>query len=71
MEIHNSIQKNEQPQIKGEIILYQPTEDIRIEARIVYETIWLTQQQLGVIVILQAKTCKFCSNSQIAGSNFG
>ena len=25
----------------------------------------------GVIVILQAKTCKFCSNSQIAGSNFG
>lgn len=49
MEIHNSIQKNEQPQIKGEIILYQPTEDIRIEARIVYETIWLTQQQISVL----------------------
>ena len=27
--------------------------------------------KIGVIVILQAKTCKFCSNSQIAGSNFG
>ena len=49
MEIHNSIQKNEQPQIKGEIILYQPTEDIRIEARIVYETIWLTQQQISML----------------------
>ena len=23
----------------------------------------------GVIVILQAEICKFCSNSQIAGSN--
>lgn len=45
----NSIQKNEQPQIKGEIILYQPTEDIRIEARIVYETIWLTQQQISML----------------------
>ena len=49
MEIHNSIQKNEQPQIKGEIILYQPTEDIRIEACIVYETIWLTQQQISLL----------------------
>lgn len=49
MEIHNSIQKNEQPQIKGEINLYQPTEDIRIEARIVYETIWLTQQQISML----------------------
>ncbi len=28
-------------------------------------------KNFGVIVILQAKTCKFCSNSQIAGSNFG
>ena len=35
--------------MKGEIILYQPTEDIRIEARIVYETIWLTQQQISVL----------------------
>ncbi len=31
------------PQVKGEVVLYQPTEDVRIEARLVYETIWLTQ----------------------------
>ena len=55
MEIHNSIQKNEQPQIKGEIILYQPTEDIRIEARIVYETIWLTQQATTTTISATAR----------------
>ncbi len=35
------------PQVKGEVVLYQPTEDVRIEARLVYETIWLTQQQIA------------------------
>ena len=35
------------PQMKGEVVLYQPTEDVRIEARLVYETIWLTQQQIA------------------------
>ena len=35
------------PQTKGEVVLYQPTENVRIEARLVYETIWLTQQQIA------------------------
>ena len=35
------------------------------------ERIFLCPIKLGVIVILQAEICKFCTNSQIAGSNFG
>ena len=35
------------PQMKGEVVLYQSTEDVRIEARLVYETIWLTQKQIA------------------------
>jgi len=32
--------------IKGEIILYQPDDTIRIEVMIEYETVWLTQAQI-------------------------
>lgn len=35
------------PQMKGEVVLYQSTENVRIEARLVYETIWLTQKQIA------------------------
>lgn len=42
--IYNKGQNAVQPLTKGEVVLYQPTEDVRIEARLVYETIWLTQQ---------------------------
>lgn len=31
----------------GEIVFYQPTEDIRIEVRLIEESIWLTQQQIA------------------------
>ena len=32
---------------RGEIILYQPDETVRIEARMGGETVWLTQQQMA------------------------
>ena len=31
----------------GEIVLYQPDDDIRIEVRLENETVWLTQQQMS------------------------
>ena len=41
--------KNTLPTIveKGEIVLYQPDESIRLEVRIEDETVWLTQQQIA------------------------
>ena len=38
----NSIESN-----KGEIVMYQPDETIRLEVRVEDETVWLTQQQIS------------------------
>ena len=38
----NSIDSN-----KGEIVMYQPDETIRLEVRVENETVWLTQQQIS------------------------
>lgn len=35
------------PANKGEIVLYQPNDDIRLEVRLDKETVWLTQQQIA------------------------
>ena len=32
---------------KGEIVMYQPDETIRLEVRMGKETVWLTQQQMA------------------------
>ena len=32
---------------KGEIVMYQPDETIRLEVRMDEETVWLTQQQMA------------------------
>ena len=32
---------------KGEIVLYQPNDNIRLEVRLQDETVWLTQQQMS------------------------
>jgi len=32
---------------KGEIILYQPNESLKLEVQIENETVWLTQQQMA------------------------
>ena len=37
----NNIESN-----KGEIVMYQPDETIRLEVRVENETVWLTQAQL-------------------------
>jgi hypothetical protein len=36
-----------QPENKGEIVLYQPNDTIRLEVRIADETVWLTQAQMA------------------------
>lgn len=33
--------------LKGEIVIYQSNETIRLEVRIEDETVWLTQQQMA------------------------
>ena len=37
----NNIESN-----KGEIVMYQPDETIRLEVRVENESVWLTQQQI-------------------------
>ena len=32
---------------KGEIIMYQPNEEVRLEVRLENETVWLTQAQMA------------------------
>lgn len=34
---------------KGEIVIYQPTDNIRLEVRIEDETVWLNRQQIAVL----------------------
>ena len=38
----NNIESN-----KGEIVMYQPDETIRLEVRVESETVWLMQQQMA------------------------
>ena len=32
---------------RGEVVLYQPNDTIRLEVRLEQETVWLTQQQIA------------------------
>ncbi|MDR2555067.1 MAG: virulence RhuM family protein [Fibromonadaceae bacterium] len=34
---------------KGEIVLYQPNEVLKIEARLENESVWLTQEQIAIL----------------------
>ena len=34
-------------QIRGEVVLYQPNDTIRLEVKLEQETVWLTQQQIA------------------------
>ena len=36
---------------KGEIVMYQPDETIRLEVRMEDETVWLTQQQMAELFL--------------------
>ena len=46
---HNSMSNNEST--KGEIVMYQPDETIRLEVRVESETVWLTQQQMAELFL--------------------
>ena len=35
---------------RGEIVLYQPNDTIRLEVRLDQETVWLTQQQIAILM---------------------
>lgn len=37
------------PEARGEIVLYQPDETIRLEVRMEDETVWLTQAQMALL----------------------
>ena len=41
---------------KGEIVMYQPDETIRLEVRVENETVWLTQQQIAILFSRDIKT---------------
>ena len=36
---------------KGEIVMYQPDETIRLEVKVENETVWLTQQQMAELFL--------------------
>ena len=51
------------PQNSGEIVLYQPDNDIRIEVRLEKDTVWLTQQQIADLFgVRQPAISKHLSN---------
>ena len=41
---------------KGEIILYQPDNEVRLDVRLEDETVWLNRQQLSVLFDRDIKT---------------
>ena len=41
---------------EGEIILYQPDNEVRLEVRLEDETVWLNRQQLSVLFDRDIKT---------------
>ncbi len=49
---------NQNPQ-KGEVVLYQPDETIRIEVRMENETVWLTQAQMAELFGVKENTITY------------
>ena len=46
---------------KGEIVMYQPDETIRLEVRVENETVWLTQQQMAELFNATKQNISLCS----------
>ena len=44
---------------KGEIILYQPDEAVRLEVRLEDETVWLTQAQMAELFGVRENTITY------------
>ena len=55
----NKIQKIQDASQKGQIILYQPDETVRLEVRLEDETVWLTQQQIAELFQKAKSTISF------------
>ena len=51
---------------KGEIVLYQPNENIRLEVRVDAETVWLNRQQMAVLFDRDIKTIGKHVNNALA-----
>ena len=50
---------------KGEIVMYQPDETIRLEVRVENETVWLNRQQMATLFGRDVKTIgKHVNNAQ-------
>lgn len=50
----------------GEIVIYQPTDNIRLEVRIEDETVWLNRQQIAVLFDRDVKTVGKHVNNALA-----
>ena len=53
----------EKEKVRGEVVLYQPNDTIRLEVRLEQETVWLTQQQIADLFgVKQPAVSKHLSN---------
>ena len=55
-EIYNSMEQNIDLRQNGEIILYQPDSNIRLEVRMEEDTVWLNRQQMATLFDRDIKT---------------
>jgi len=44
---------------KGEIVMYQPDETIRLEVKLEDDTVWLTQQQMSLLFFVKENTITY------------
>ena len=52
-----------EPKEKGEIVLYQPEGEVRLEVRVENETVWLTQAQMDGTIIRE-RPFRYCKAHQ-------
>ena len=58
----------EKEKVRGEVVLYQPNDTIRLEVKLEQETVWLTQQQIADLFgVKQPAVSKHLSNIFIEG----
>ncbi len=66
--IHSDSLGTIRPQTEGEVVLYNPTDNVRIETRLAYETIWLTQLQMAELFgTKRPAITKHISNIYVSG----
>lgn len=56
--LHTDIQKGQNMENQGEIILYQPNKEVKLEVRLENETVWLNRQQLAELFARDVKTIR-------------